>query len=96
MSNQFDFTQGPKKIWVDRFTFSSNGALTHLALSSGGDTKVFVFDISFAKKLARGLKEAVDKFESATGQKIDDRLDNDPLPSPMSGDFKKPDEPKKP
>ncbi len=86
----FDFSTGPKKVWVDRFGFASNGGLVHLAVTSGSETKVFVFDVTLAKKIARGLKDVVDKFETATGQKLDDRLDNDPMLSPMSGEMKPP------
>lgn len=89
MTQQYDFSQGPQKVWVDRFTAAYNGSLVQLALTSGDEASPFIFDIVLAKKLSRVLQQAVETFEKTTGQKLDDRLDNDPLPSPISGDFKK-------
>ena len=90
MSNQIDFINGPQKVFVDSFDFSSvyGGSLIYLGITSASEKNVFVLDISLAKKLSRGLMQAVDSFEKATGQKVDDRLDNDPVPSPLSNEMK--------
>ena len=95
MSNQFDFSQGPKKVWAERFTSAYNGPLVQVALTSGAESSVFIFDVTLAKKMSRALLQAVENFEKVTGQKVDDRFDNDPLPSPLSGEMKPPEDGKK-
>ena len=78
---------GPEKIWIDRFDATRTGTLFNLSFTSGGKQSTFVFDAVLAKKIAKFLSAEVKQVEAEIGQSIDDRLDNEPAPSPLSGDF---------
>ena len=94
---QFDFNKASGKKWVDRFMYGmSDNGLTHISFASGSETHTFVFDAILAKKIARGLLQGVEMIEKKMGTKLDDRLDNDPLPSPLSGEMRPPESGGKP
>lgn len=84
----FDFSKGPQKIWIDSFSIRVIDGIAHMSFASGTELYTFVANLNLAKKLARGLGNQVDEIEKKTGVTFDDRLDNDPLPSPLSDEMK--------
>ena len=67
---------------IDRFDFSVGGiALLHF--KSGDISHVFSMDPSLAKKLGKGLLQTIEKIEKANNITFDDRLDNEPMKSPV-------------
>lgn len=80
-----NFSQKPERKMVDKFLGVPTGSMYHLYLQAGKEEYGYSFQIEIAKKLARLLSQHVEAFEKATGQKLDDRLDNDPLPTPLEG-----------
>lgn len=86
----FNFDQGPQKVFVEGFWGQRFGGQTHLMLQSGGEKQVFVIDAVLAKKIAKLLLQHVEVIEKEIGHVLDDRLDNEPMPTPLDvGDIKK-------
>ena len=83
MSTPFDFTTGPAKVYIDRFDFKVINGHMHLHVKSADVSHVFVMDLSLAKKLSKGLAQQVDQIEKANNVTFDDRLDNEPMKSPL-------------
>lgn len=83
--NQINLLERPERKFVDRFEAALMQNLTILFLHAGKEQYGYMFDISTTKKIARLLSQQVEAYEKATGQKLDDRLDNDPLPTPLEG-----------
>lgn len=79
----FNFEEGSEKVYVDSFWTDFHRGLQHLMLKSGNEEYVFVLPIDLAKKVSKALGQSVEVFEKQIGQKLDDRLDNDPILSPL-------------
>lgn len=86
MSLPFDFTKGPSKIYIDRFDFRVMNGQMHLHVKSSDVSHVFVMDLSFAKKLSKGMGQQVQQIEKETNVTFDDRLDNEPMVSSIQAE----------
>ncbi len=82
MPRQFDFTNGPDKIFVEATNTAIGPGRLLLAMHSGENAHVFVFDINHAKQLSRLLTQNVEHYEKQFGP-VDGRLPTEPLPTPF-------------
>lgn len=82
---QINFLERAKRLWVDRFQGARTANIFHLYIQAGKEEWGFVMDITGAKRLAKLLKQQVEVYEKEAGVILDDRLDNDPLPTPLEG-----------
>ena len=80
---EFNFADGPTKVLVDRFMAQQIGGHMHLMLQSGSDQSVFVIDPALAKKIAKYFSASIAELEKQAGIVFDDRLDHEPMPSPL-------------
>ncbi len=82
-----DFNSGPDKILADRFEAQVLNGLHHLKIVSGGTEHLFLFGLDGSKKLSKLLGMQVKEMEEKNGVTFDDRLNEEPMPSPLSQDF---------
>lgn len=88
----FNYEEGPRKIFLDKFQAQVRNGLLHLMLKSGKEEYVYVLQLDLAKKLGKGLSSQIKAVEVQLGVSIDDKLDDEPTLSPLSSEFEKPED----
>ncbi len=83
MEQEFDFSKGDDKIFVDGFHARIINGLLHIVLKSGEAPHAFALPLDLTKKLSRGLAQQVAEIESKNNIVIDGRLPNEPMVSPI-------------
>lgn len=83
MEQEFDFSKGDNKIFVDGFHARIINGLLHVVLKSGEASHAFALPLDLTKKLSRGLAAQVAEIETKNNIVIDGRLPNEPMVSPI-------------
>ena len=83
MEQEYDFSKGEKKIFVEGFHARIINGLLHIVLTSGEKKYAFTLPLDLTKKLSRGLAAQVTEIETKNNIVIDGRLPNEPMVSPI-------------
>lgn len=83
MEQEFNFSTGPEKVFVEGFHARILNGLLHIVFRSADESYSFVLPLDLTKKLSRGLAQQVDEIEKKNNIVIDGRLPNEPMPSPL-------------
>ena len=83
MEEQFDFSKGGNKTFIEGFHARIINGLLHIVLTSGEKKHAFTLPLDLTKKLSRGLAAQVDEIEKKNNIVIDGRLPNEPMVSPI-------------
>ena len=83
MEPDFNFSTGPKKVFVEGFHARILNGLLHIVFRSATEVYSFVLPLDLTKKLSRGLAAQVDEIEKKNNIVIDGRLPNEPMVSPI-------------
>ncbi len=83
------------KIFADTVNLRIINGLLNLNIQSGNQTWTYLFPAVVAKKMAKAIVQQIEEIERKMGIKFDDRLPNEPMPSPLSFGQEPPTEPKK-
>lgn len=86
MSEEFDFNSGSPKVFIDTAHLRVINGLMHLALQSGEEAECYVLPLPLAKLIGRAMTTQVTEIEEKNGVHFDDRLPNEPTPSPWSSE----------
>lgn len=83
MPPEFDFSQGPGKIFVETVHARIINGLLHMTLQSGEELYPFLFPLEVTKKLSRALAQQIQEIEAKNDIEIDGRLPHEPMLSPL-------------
>lgn len=83
MEQQFDFSTGSGKVFIEGFHARIINGLLQIVLTSGEDEFAFTLPLDLTKKLSRGLAAQVEEIEKKNNITIDGRLPNEPMVSPI-------------
>lgn len=83
MDNQYDFSKGEDKIFIEGFHARIINGLLHIVFTSGEKKHAFTLPLDLTKKLSRGLAQQVEEIEKKNNIVIDGRLPNEPMVSPI-------------
>lgn len=83
MEQDFNFSQGPQKVYIEGFHARIINGLLHIVFTSADESFSFVLPLDLTKKLSRGLAQQVAEIEEKNNIVIDGRLPNEPMISPI-------------
>ncbi len=83
MENDFNFSSGPEKVFIEGFHARIINGLLHIVFKSAEESYSFVLPLDLTKKLSRGLAHQVLEIEAKNNIIIDGRLPNEPMKSPL-------------
>jgi hypothetical protein len=83
MDQEFDFSKGGNKTFIEGFHARIINGLLHIVLKSGDQAHAFTLPLDLTKKLSRGLAAQVTEIETKNNIVIDGRLPNEPMVSPI-------------
>lgn len=83
MEQEFDFSKGGNKTFIEGFHARIINGLLHIVLTSGDKSHAFTLPLDLTKKLSRGLAAQVEEIEKKNNIVIDGRLPNEPMVSPI-------------
>jgi hypothetical protein len=83
MEPDFNFNEGPEKIFVGGFHARIINGLLHIVFTSADEEYSYVLPLDLTKKLSRGLLSQIEEIEKKNNIVIDGRLPNEPMVSPI-------------
>ncbi len=83
MEPDFNFSQGPEKVFIEGFHARIINGILHIMFKSADTSYSFVLPLDLTKKLSRGLAAQVEEIEKKNNIVIDGRLPNEPMKSPL-------------
>lgn len=84
MHPEFDFNSTGPKVFIDTAHLRIINGLMYLALQSGEDAECYVLPLPLAKLVGKAITTQVAEIEEKNGVTFNDRLPNEPTPSPWS------------
>ena len=93
MEPDFNFSQGPQKVFIEGFHARILNGILHIVFKSADKAYSFVLPLDLTKKLSRGLAAQVEEIEKKNNIVIDGRLPNEPMVSPIQAKIVEGDEP---
>jgi len=79
-----DWDKEAKRGFVDNFYLQAVNGLMNIQLRSGRDTENYTLSLPLAKQLAKALMRDIAQIEKQLGVTLDDRLSDEPMPSPLN------------
>ncbi len=83
MEPEFNFNEGPQKVFVDGFHARIINGILHIVFTSADEEFAYVLPLDLTKKLSRGLLSQIEEIEKKNNIVIDGRLPNEPMISPI-------------
>ena len=83
MEPDFNFSEGPQKVFIEGFHARIINGILHIVFKSADEMYSFVLPLDLTKKLSRGLAQQVEEIENKENIFIQGRLPDEPMPSPL-------------
>lgn len=84
MTQDFDWSAVPEKLFADSVSIRAIDGLMHVAVGSGKSQHCFVVPLPAAKMIAKAMTKQVEEIERANNVVFNDRLPDEPMISPFS------------